>query len=199
MPAATVEHPCDDEPTLLEEAERLANALSPGYRVEIIEGQIHVTPPRNGPHAEAVTDVALSFAALHSGQTKVLPGVGLWLNTGPFDHVVPDLAVVDADYRDHLIESGCYDPAVFRLVVEVTSSNHKADLKTKVGVYANAKIPVYVIVDRKNQRLHLLTEPMDNDYGSHRVFAAGGGLTLPASVGTEVELDVETILAAGRR
>jgi Uma2 family endonuclease len=199
MSAAAVDHPRDNEPTLLEEAERLANELPPAHRVEIIEGQIHVTPPLDGPHAEAMMTIALSFAALHSGETRVLPGVGLWLNTGPFDHVVPDLAVVDADYRDHLIESGCYDPAVFRLVVEVTSSNHKADLKTKVGVYANAKIPVYVIVDRRNQRLHLLTEPMDNDYGSHRVFASGERLTLPASVGTEVELDVETILAAGRR
>jgi Uma2 family endonuclease len=67
--------------------------------------------------------------------------------------------VVDADHRDHHVENNCYDPVCFRLVLEVTSSNYRTDLRDKVKAYASAKIPVYVIVDRKHQRLHVLTEP----------------------------------------
>jgi Uma2 family endonuclease len=37
----------------------------------------------------------------------------------------------------------------------VSSSNFRADLRTKVAAYAEAEIPVYVIVDREHRRLHL--------------------------------------------
>jgi Uma2 family endonuclease len=187
----------NDEPGLLEEASRLSAQL-PGYRVEILEGQIVVSPPPDGPHAQSMTDLVFAFATLHGGGTWILPGAGVWLDSGPSDFAIPDLAVVDAEYRAHLAEFNCYDPAVFRMVLEVTSSNYRTDLKAKVSAYANVKIPVYLIINRKKQRIHLLTEPLDDDYSSHRVFAPGERITLPASVGAEVELDVEAILAAGR-
>ncbi|HBF85505.1 MAG TPA: hypothetical protein DD420_37970, partial [Streptomyces sp.] len=57
-----------------------------------------------------------------------------------------------ADFDAHLVENNCYDPAVFRLVLEVTSGNYKNDLRNKVSAYAEAKIPVYVVVDRKHGR-----------------------------------------------
>ncbi|MDP9683670.1 Uma2 family endonuclease [Streptomyces griseoviridis] len=39
---------------------------------------------------------------------------------------------MDTDADDHLIESNSYDPICFRLVLEVTSSNYRTDLRTKV-------------------------------------------------------------------
>ena len=54
-------------------------------------------------------------------------------------------------------------------MLEVTSSNWKADLKTKIAAYAEAQVPVYVIVDRKHERLHVLTDP------------AGGDVSVPPS------------------
>ena len=115
MSAAAVEHPCDGpERNLLEEAERLS-AMLPGYRVEIIGGEITVTPPPDMPHAEALSDLMLPFfaAGLHGEQTRVIQSGGVWLPDGPSDYAIPDLAVVDADYRDHSIEHNCYDPAIF--------------------------------------------------------------------------------------
>lgn len=47
MSAAAVEYPCDDAPNLLEEAEELSQRL-PGYRVEIIGGEITVAPLADG-------------------------------------------------------------------------------------------------------------------------------------------------------
>lgn len=197
MSAASVERPHDERP-LIAEANRLMDRL-PGYRVEIIGGQILVTPPPDGPHAVVLTDLMVPFmtAGLHGVDSKVIQGIGLWLETGAEDYAIPDLALVDADFRDHLIENNCYDPVCFRLVLEVTSSNWKTDLKTKVASYADAKVPVYVIVDRKHQRLHVLTDPAGDDYATHRIHSPGQLVTLPDSIGAEVTLDVAEILQAG--
>lgn len=200
MSAAAVEHPCDGEPEpLLESANALAERL-PGYRVEIIGGVITVAPPPDGPHARALTKLMRPFiaAGLDDGASEVLQGIGLWLPGGPEDYAIPDLAIVDADLDEHLIENNCYDPAVFRLVLEVTSGNYKNDLRNKVAAYAEAKIPVYVIVDRKHGRVHVLTEPGGSAYDRHDVYAPGQDAPLPDSIGASVTLDVTDLVAAGR-
>jgi Uma2 family endonuclease len=195
MSAAAVERPCDDEPTLLEAAEELSQKL-PGYRVEIIGGEITVTPPADMQHAVSLTDIMVPFlaAGLHGGETRVVQAAGVWLPDGPYDYAVPDLSVVDADYADHLIEHNCYDPAIFRMVLEVTSSNYGNDLKKKVLAYAIAGIPVYVIADRKNRRVHLLTEPEHGEYRVHAVHPPGESLVLPESIGASVTLEVNSVL-----
>ncbi|WP_328399231.1 Uma2 family endonuclease [Streptomyces sp. NBC_00390] len=200
MSAAAVEHPCDGEPReLLKEADRLMEQL-PGHRVEIIGGVITVAPPPDSNHAVVLTNLMIPFlsAGLHGDETNVLQGVGLWLPDGE-DYAIPDLAIVDADADEHLIEFNCYDPAVFRLVLEVTSSNYRNDLRNKVVAYAQAKVPVYVVVDRKHTRVHVLTNPLTNEYDSHEVYAPGQQVTLPDSIGAEVKLDVAELLKAGER
>ncbi|MFG3141927.1 Uma2 family endonuclease [Streptomyces sp. NPDC048211] len=200
MSAAAVEHPCDDGPEpLLDTANRLAEQ-HPGYRVEIIGGVITVAPPPDGPHANALTTLMIPFlaAGLHGEESRVLQGIGLWLPGGPEDYAIPDLAIVDADLDEHRLENNCYDPAVFRLVLEVTSSNYSSDLRIKVAAYAEAKIPVYVIVDRKHSRVHVLTEPLGGAYDRHEVYAPGQEAPLPDSIGAEVTLDVAGLIKAGR-
>lgn len=203
MSAAAVEHPHDDDSyahsySLLEIANQIMEQF-PGYRVEILGGNIIVAPPPDGPHARTLTTLMIPFlaAGLHGEKTEVLQGIGLWLPTGPTDYAIPDLAVVDADFLDHETENNCYEPGCFRLVLEVTSSNHDNDLKTKVRAYAQAGIPVYVIVDRKNVRVHLLTDPVGEGYDHHTLYAAGQQLTLPDSIGAKVTLDATTLLEAG--
>ncbi|MGW0781916.1 Uma2 family endonuclease [Streptomyces sp. NPDC002913] len=200
MSAAAVEHPCDDEPEpMLVTANRLTEQL-PGHRVEIIGGVITVAPPPDGPHANALTTLMIPFlaAGLHGDETKVLQAVGLWLPGGPEDYAIPDLAIVDADLDAHMVENNCYDPACFRLVLEVTSGNYRADLRNKVVAYAEAKIPVYVVVDRRHGRVHVLTEPLASGYDRHEVYAPGQQAPLPASIGAEVSLDVAELVRAGR-
>lgn len=200
MSAAAVEHPCDDEPeTLLETANRLTEQL-PGHRVEIIGGVITVAPPADGPHARALTKLMRPFisAGLDDGESEVLQGIGVWLPGGPQDFAIPDLAIVDADFDEHPRENNSYDPACFRLVLEVTSGNYQNDLRNKVIAYAQAKIPVYVIVDRKHGRVHVLTDPLPGGYDRHEVYAPGQQAPLPASIGAEVSLNVDELVRAGR-
>ncbi|MFD3917429.1 Uma2 family endonuclease [Streptomyces sp. NPDC058595] len=199
MSAAAAEHPYDGPPeSQLETADSIMEQL-PGYRVEIIGGVITVAPPPDGNHASVLTDLMIPFLAVgvHGQESRVLQNVGLWLPSGPEDFAIPDLSLVDADFEEHLMQYNCYDPAVFRLVLEVTSSNYQQDLRNKVTAYAEAKIPVYVIVDRKHSRLHVLTDPVVGDYASHRIHAPGEQIVLPESIGAEVKLDVSAVLKAG--
>ncbi|WP_432169970.1 Uma2 family endonuclease [Streptomyces sp. 1222.5] len=201
MSAASVEQPFEhEEPVSLATIADEIMERHPGYRVEIIGGFLLVTPSPDVPHARALTGLMIPFiaAGLHDGETEVLQNVGLWLPTGDEDYAIPDLVVVDADIDDHLVENNAYDPACFRLVLEVTSRNWKNDLKTKVAAYAEAKVPVYVIVDRKHQRVHVLTDPAGDAYEHHRPYAPGETVSLPDSIGAKVTLDVTEILATGR-
>ncbi|MFF4210506.1 Uma2 family endonuclease [Streptomyces sp. NPDC001796] len=202
MSAASVEQPFEhEEPVSLTTIADEIMERHPGYRVEIIGGHLLVTPSPDAPHARALTSLMIPFiaAGLHGGETEVLQNVGLWLPSDAEDYAIPDLVVVDADIDDHFVENNCYDPVCFRLVLEVTSSNWKNDLKTKVAAYAEAKVPVYVVVDRKHQRLHVLTDPAGNGYENHRPYAPGETVTLPGSIGAEVTLDVAEILKAGQQ
>ncbi|ROQ96268.1 Uma2 family endonuclease [Streptomyces sp. 2132.2] len=198
MSAAPAEQPHGEWP-LIDMANRLMEQ-NPGVRVEIIGGQILVSPPADGAHAEALTDLMVPFltVGLHGPESRVVQSVGIWLPDGREDYAIPDLSVVDADYKDHLVENNCYDPASFRLVLEVTSGNYKTDLRTKVTAYANAKVPVYVIVDRRHGRLHVLTDPAADEYATHRVHAPGELVTLPDSIGAKVTLDVAAVLTAAQ-
>ncbi|AXE88132.1 Uma2 family endonuclease [Streptomyces sp. Go-475] len=202
MSAASVEQPFDhEEPVTLTTIADEIMERHPGYRVEIIEGHLLVTPSPDGAHARALTKLMRPFmaAGLDGGETEVLQGIGLWLPIEPEDYAVPDLSIVDADFEDHHVENNAYDPVCFRLVLEVTSTNWKNDLKTKVAAYAEAKVPVYVVVDRKHQRLHVLTDPAGDAYGSHRVHAPGETVSLPDTIGAKVSVDVAEILDAGNK
>ncbi|MGW5095202.1 Uma2 family endonuclease [Streptomyces nodosus] len=202
MSAASVEQPFDDDRpfTLTAIADEIMER-HPGYRVEIIGGNLLVTPAPDVPHARALTKLMRPFieAGLDDGETEVLQGIGLWLPTDTEDYAIPDLAVVDADIEDHLVENNAYDPVCFRLVLEVTSGNWKNDLRTKVTAYAEARVPVYVVVDRRHQRLHVLTDPAGDTYENHRVHAPGEVVVLPDSIGAKVGLDVGQILKAGQK
>ena len=201
MSAASVEQPFDDEPFSLTAIADEIMERHPGYRVEIIGGHLLVTPSPDAPHARALTKLMRPFiaAGLDDDETEVLQNVGLWLPTGAEDYATPDLVVVDADIDDHFVENNAYDPVCFRLVLEVTSGNWKDDLKTKVAAYAEAEVPVYVVVDRRHRRIHVLAEPAGGKYQYHRPHAPGELVTLPDSIGAKVTLDVDQILKAGQK
>lgn len=186
-------------PTLTTWADHLGER-NPGHRFEIIEGLLVVTPLPDGPHAEVLTDVMVAClrAGIDGSGAAVLQKVAVWLPTSPEDYAIPDLSVVDSDTDAHMIENNCYAPSCFRMVLEVTSENADLDLRHKVRAYAAAAIPLYVIVDRKHQRLHVLTDPAGDTYENHRLYAPGEVVTLPDSIGAEVTLDVAEILKAGQ-
>ncbi|MEU9100802.1 Uma2 family endonuclease [Streptomyces sp. NPDC048361] len=184
-----------NEMTIGEAADRLAEAL-PGHRVEVLKGSIVATPPPDGPHQEALDEIAYLFrqAGGRDRGAKSLQGIGVWLGTGPDDYAEPDWAIVDTDYKDALVQKNCYAASVFRLVLEVTSSNWGNDLVTKAETYAEARIPVYVIADRKHDEVLVLTDPVGDTYRTRSRYGRGATVVLPQSVGVDLELPVDVLL-----
>ncbi|WP_274561548.1 Uma2 family endonuclease [Streptomyces spiramyceticus] len=186
------------EMTTAEAADRLSSQL-PGHRVEILKGSIIVTPPPDGPHQESLGELSYEFRRSGGRETglKEIQGIGLWLPSGPDDYAIPDLSIVDADYKDALVEKNCYAPHVFHLVLEVTSSNWGNDLATKVETYAESRIPVYVVVDRKHDQVLVHTDPEGDKYGTVVPYKRGTSVPLPASLGVDVAFSVDLLLDGG--
>ncbi|MFD4247166.1 Uma2 family endonuclease [Streptomyces sp. NPDC058525] len=188
---AVIQH----ETTIAEAADRLSREL-PGHRVEILQGRLTVTPPADGAHAESLTwliEELLTAGARRAG-LKYLQGIGLWLPSGPTDFAVPDLSLVEADYRDAHVEKNCYAPHVFRMVVEITSSNWADDLGSKVDCYAQAGVPVYLVSDRRHDEAVVYTDPRGGEYRSRKAFKRGSSFPLPESLGITLELPVDRLL-----
>lgn len=183
------------EMTIGEAVDRLSKAL-PRHRVEVLKGNIVVTPPPDGPHQETLDELGYLFRQVggRAAGIKSLPGIGLWLGTGPDDRAEPDWAIVEADYKDAHVKQNYYAANVFRLVLEVTSSNWENDLITKVESYAAARIPVYVVADRKHDQVVLFSEPLGESYGERTVYKRGETVPVPESVGVALELPVEVLL-----
>lgn len=183
------------ESSLTDAADRLWEEL-PGHRVEILNGSIVVTPPPDGPHQETLTWLIVEFSRIGARRAglRYVQGIGLWLPTGPDDYAVPDFSVVDADYKDALVEKNCYAPHVFRLVVEATSSNWTNDTATKVDIYARANVPVYLVADRKHDEVLLYRHPVDGKYSDPLRFERGQSVPVPDSVGVALDLSVDTLL-----
>lgn len=184
------------ELTLGEAADQLARAL-PGHRVEILQGRLTVTPPPDGKHQLSLTKIGRAFdrAGIVEAGYEHVQGVGLWLPTVPEDFAIPDFSVVEEDFTDAHVTKNYYAPHVFRLVVEVTSSNWADDLYTKVECYAQAGIPVYLVADRKHDEVLLYADPADGKYPEPQRFKRGQSVPVPESVGIRVDLSVDTLLA----
>ncbi|WP_406507126.1 Uma2 family endonuclease [Streptomyces sp. NBC_00212] len=110
------------------------------------------------------------------------------------DFAIPDFSVVDADFRDALVQKNCYAPNVFRLVLEVTSSNWADDLGPKVECYAQAGVPVYVVVDRRHDEVLLFADPHEGTYKARTSYKRGTHLVVPESVGVTPKLSVDWLL-----
>ncbi|MET9469173.1 Uma2 family endonuclease [Streptomyces sp. NPDC006544] len=183
------------ETTIAEAADRLSREL-PGHRVEILQGRLTVTPPADGRHARTLTRLTVAFheAGAEKAGLEFLQGIGIWLPTGEDDYAVPDFSLVEADFLDHKVAKNCYGHDVFRMILEVTSSNWADDTGTKVESYARAGVPVYVIADRHHDEVVIYTDPRRAGYHARRTFKRGMTFPLPDHLGVSLELSVDMLL-----
>ncbi|MFI1029656.1 Uma2 family endonuclease [Streptomyces sp. NPDC020951] len=123
--------------------------LPEGYRAEIIEGAIEVSPTGRLSHARIVNRLRDALARyLEKGEyaayqdTNVIFRRKVW---------IPDVLVAPEDLDPYADEDGLgVDAAAVRLVVEVASPgkrNQDRDHVRKRREYARAGIPVYILVD----------------------------------------------------
>ena len=132
-----------------------------GSRVEIIAGEVVVSPPPAFPHNAIAGDIHYQLVRAHvlrPGFTwKTDQGSGMSL-VGVGDGYVPDLMVLDQEVHLAAWRSGVRTlvPDQVELVVEVTSPSNAAidrrpvgrERQSKWSGYAKAEIPYYLLIDR---------------------------------------------------
>lgn len=132
--------------------EDLEDAPNDGYRREIIDGSLIVTPAPDGGHQLAVVRLAAMLLLAQTPEAMTL--------VAPFDWHHADGGVVEPDLlvirRSDFDADGPLSPsATPMLVVEILSpSNPQLDLAVKRALYERLGVPAYWIVDPK--RLTLL-------------------------------------------
>lgn len=178
-----------DDPTArsVEDAFDSISAAAPeGWRVELIEGEVHVTPPANGAHEEIVSELSGQVRdqrrelGRYTGLGLQVPGASV---TGK---VIPDLVVAPrGSFSD---EHEYHDPSPVLLVGEVTSrSTADRDREGKLRGYAAAGIPLYLLVDRAAGTVKVYSQPSNGRYTHSEETSLAKTVTLPDPLGIELD------------
>ena len=153
-----------------------------GFRAELIEGEIVVTPPPDGDHEKYISRVLRqvirrSVVDMDVSGNKGLksPSAAEW----PRNHVIPDLTFAPAE-ADLFGGADSWMPcAGVAMVLEVTSSRPSADREVKRRCYARGGIPLYLLVDRDTSTVTLFTDPESGDYRELHAVTFGKPVPLP--------------------
>ncbi|MFJ9947059.1 Uma2 family endonuclease [Kitasatospora sp. NPDC091207] len=147
----------------------------PGFKAELIEGEIVVTPPPDGSHETAFSLLNRQLMRKAEVEFDLSGNRGLVTPKGRF---IPDGTVAPVG---HFENSGSWaDASGVLLVFEVTSTNPVKDRGPKRRGYAAAGIPCYLLVDRSEGKVTLFTDPEGEDYTAHSQVDFGKPLDLPA-------------------
>jgi Uma2 family endonuclease len=180
MTAMTYE-PCLPEDVLLEGF--LALQTPEGFRAELIDGEIIVSPPPGGHHERAISRIVWQVVRESQVRMDFSGNRGLILPSGdrcPKNHVTPDGVFAPAE-RDLFADEAAYmRPDGLALVVEVTSSRPDIDREAKRHCYARGGIPLYLLVDRERGTVTLFGEPKDGDYTESHAGVFGKSIELSA-------------------
>lgn len=153
-------------------------AVPAGYRAELIEGEIVVSPPPDGDHEDIVSE--LTWQISRNSATELYASGVKGLVT-PQGRLIPDSTV--GPRRLFRGRDPWMSPEGVLLVAEVTSIHPGKDREVKRRGYAAAEIPRYLLVDRTAGEVVLYTEPRDGDYRADVRVPFGKPLDLPEPFG----------------
>jgi Uma2 family endonuclease len=177
------------------ELERLWYELEPpeGVRVELIDGELVVSPTGSVSHSGAVSALIFQLVDLarkhdwvmHTFLTAHIPMTK--------ERLIPDLMIAPKG-SPPFSEWELLAPGVLLAAEVVSPSSRRRDRDVKPRAYAQGEIPLYLLVDRfaKPPTVTLFSQPGADGYGKRQVAAAGEALRLPKPFG--IALDTARLL-----
>ncbi|MET9529261.1 Uma2 family endonuclease [Streptomyces sp. NPDC006649] len=168
----------------------LALETPEGFRAELIEGEIVVTPPPDGDHEDYINLVAKQVSRRSRTDMDFSGNKGLKLKSGggcPKNHVIPDATFAPTEMRLFRGAEPWMPCDGVALVAEVTSSKPQADREAKRRCYARGAIPLYLLVDREESSVTLFSDPEGDDYRQRCTIPFGKALALPEPFAFELE------------
>ncbi|MFF5039501.1 Uma2 family endonuclease [Streptomyces nigra] len=167
-------------------------ALNPpqGFRAELVEGEIVVTPPPDGDHEKYISRIVRQVIKHSRTDMDFSENKGLRLRSGdacPENHVIPD--VIFAPLASDLFGgAGPWMPLDgVAMAVEVTAGNLRKDRELKRRCYARGGVALYLLLDRDTAQTTLFGSPGKDDYREHHTRPLGRPVTLPAPFAFELE------------
>ena len=149
-----------------------AGILSEYEPIELLNGEIIEMAPISNPHNDSTDCISdLMFASLR-GRARIRVQGSIRIN--PHSELQPDFAILRNRSGYHL------SPAVpedVLFIVEVSASSLNYDQGEKLAAYAAASIPELWIVNLREYRLDIYTEPAGERYQTVRSFQTGDTVT----------------------
>ncbi|MBQ0983037.1 Uma2 family endonuclease [Streptomyces sp. F63] len=182
------------EPTPTQEELLLESFLAletpEGFRAELIEGEIVVTPPPDGEHEDYISTITRQVLRHAAKDMDVSGNKGLVLPRGglcPKNYAIPDAAFAPRALRLFRGAEPWMPADGVALVAEVTSAKPDGDRFAKRHCYSRAGIPLYLLVDREKGTVTLFEEPEETDYAESHSVSFGKPLPLPEPFGFALE------------
>ncbi|WP_171170360.1 Uma2 family endonuclease [Streptomyces sp. I05A-00742] len=134
-----------------------------GYRAEVIRGVVHMSPQRY-THWNVIRRVLRQLEDHFGEDAHIASDVRIDF-PGYMNGFCPDLAKIADEATPN--GKGRFSPSDVELVVEVISQGTAVnDYGPKKQTYAEADVPVYVIVDPYAAQCHVFTSPKADAYRS---------------------------------
>lgn len=159
-----------------------------GWRAEIFDGGIHLSPSPGVAHHEIAHLVHRVLARELQADWRIYQSSGAAIEIIERLHE-PDLLVIPHS----AVDTGglTVSAAEAVLAVEITSkSNAHHDRTLKLWSYAHAPIPLYLLIDRydaKGPHSTLFADPADGKYRQSRRVPFGEPIPLPAPFDLEID------------
>ncbi|MBL3668323.1 Uma2 family endonuclease [Streptomyces sp. M2CJ-2] len=153
-----------------------------GFRAELIEGELVLTPLPDGSHAHCLSLIASQMYTRSRTAMDFSGNKGLKLKGAaacPQDHVIPDGTLAPTERRLYRGADPWMPCEGVALVVEVTWTKPEIDRETKPRCYARGGIPLYLLVDREATAITLFSTPEGGTYRKQSTRPLGKPLPLP--------------------
>lgn len=160
--------------------------LPEGFRAEIIEGPIEVSPTGRYSHSKVVNDLRDELVVFLAASGHVAQQDMNVAHSGGI--LTPDLLVAPKNALPHVTEDGvALRASGVGLVVEVVSRGHDSITRDRVRkrrAYAQAGIPLYILIDDYDDggTVTVLSEPdpQSGVYGGETRVTYGEAATVPS-------------------
>jgi Uma2 family endonuclease len=151
--------------------------LFPEERVELLNGEIITMSPKNSPHAATVYNLGAILSRLFGANALVRGQDPIILDD--WSEPEPDIAVCQPDPYNYAREHPL--AAQVLLVIEVAGASLSYDRNRKSRAYAASNIPIYWIVNLRDRRIEVRTDPdaAAKRYRSQQVVADSDELAVP--------------------
>jgi Uma2 family endonuclease len=157
--------------------------LDPDARVELIEGEIVAMAPIGNPHGYVVDELTDRLTAAAHGKARVRVQGALRLTNRT--ELMPDLSLLklpSVQYREKQASA-----ADALLVIEVSDTTLRKDIRVKVPLYARCGVPEVWIMDLSKNCVHFYRSLIDGQYQKVSVVSKPKKVAVP---GLDTEIDL---------